>query len=208
MNSPVPPLLKPRPRYGRWVLLGLAIMITPILVVGVGIASMLTLNRDAALLRREVMAATDDNWSTKVQMSVGRVTLGVVRTGLSFVRADHMDEARSALAAVRHASVGVYECDNRNGEYSREQLFSRTDRKMSERGWTRLVGVSERNEAVLVYASGPAASADRMDLCVAVVDGGTLVVVSTNVDAESLAELVEKYAPKGELKRKLQRSDL
>jgi hypothetical protein len=139
---------------------------------------------------------------------VGRATLGVVRTGLSFVRADHMDEARLALAAVRHASVGVYECNDRSGDFSKEQLFARTDKKMKARGWTRLVGVSERNEAVLVYTSDQPGSNQRMDLCVAVVDGDTLVVVSTNVDADSLAELVEKYAPKGEFRKKLKMADL
>jgi hypothetical protein len=208
MNSPVPPPLKPRRRYGRWVFLGLLVMVTPIVIVAVGVASMLTLNRDAALLRREVMAATDADWSTKVQMSVGRLTLGAVRTGLSFVQADHMDEARLALGAVRHASVGVYECNDRTSDFSRKQLFARTDGKMKARGWTRLVGVSERNEAVLIYTSDNTGSDSRMDLCLAVIDGNTMVVVSTKVDADSLAELVEKHAPRGELKRKLKLADL
>jgi len=208
MNSPVPPLLKPRPRYGRWVLLGLVVLVSPIVIVALGIASMLTLSRDATLLRREMMAATDADWSTKVQMSVGGLTLGVVRNGLSFVRADHMDEARLALAAVRHASVGVYECNDRMGDLPREQLFARTDEKMKARGWTRLVGVSERNETVLIYTSDNMGSDSRMDLCLAVVDGDTMVIVSTNVDADSLAKLVEKHAPKGELRRKLKLVDL
>jgi hypothetical protein len=150
MNSSVPPLLKPRRRYGRWLLLGIVMMVTPIVIVAVGVASMFTLNRDAAVLRREVMAATDADWRTHVQMSVGGITLDVVRTGLQFIQAEHMDEARLALASVRRASVGVYESKERVGPVSLEQLFNRTDRRMNARGWTRLVGVASDDATVLL----------------------------------------------------------
>lgn len=203
MNSPVPPLLKPRRRYGRWVALGLLVMVTPIVILAVGVASMLTLNRDAAVLRREVMAATDADWHTKVQLSVGGITLGAVRAGLRFVEAEHMDEARMALAAVRSASVGVYESKDRVGELSLDQLFNRTDKRMKSRGWTRLVGVAEDDKTVMVYSSEDAGSDGRFDLCVAVVDDNQMVVVSTSVDADSLLKLVERHMPKGELRGKL-----
>lgn len=203
MNSPVPPLLKPRRRYGRWLLLGLVMMVAPVVIVAVGVASMFTLNRDAAVLRREVMAATDTDWHTKVQMSVGGFTLGVVRTGLQFVQADHIDDARLALAAVRRASVGVYESNVRNTNIGYGELLGRADKIMNRRGWTRLVGVAENENTVMVYVSEDSGSEGRLDLCVAVVDGSQLVVVSTTVDADSLLELVETHLPKGELRNKL-----
>jgi hypothetical protein len=202
MNAPVPPLLQPRRRYGRWVLLALVVMVTPLVIVGVGVASMFTLSRDAAVLRREVMAATDADWHTKVQVSVGGITLGAVRTGLQFVQAEHMDEARLALAAVRSASVGVYESNERVGELSLRQLFTRTDQRMRSRGWSRVVGVAEGRETVMVYASDDPGSDGRIELCVAVVDGRQMVVVSTRINGDALQKLVERHVPKGELRGK------
>ncbi|HEY8993443.1 MAG TPA: hypothetical protein VIM71_02060 [Lacunisphaera sp.] len=203
MNPSVPSLLKPRRHYGRWVLFGLLVMATPVVILAIGVASMLTLNRDAAVLRREIMAATDAGWHTKVQMSVGGIVLGAVRTGLQFVQAEHMDEARLALAAVRRASVGVYESNVRNTNIGFGALLGRADKIMNRRGWTRLVGVAEEDKTVLVYSSDEANADGRLDLCVAVVDRNQLVVVSTTVNADALLKLVELHAPKDVWKNKL-----
>ena len=196
----------PRRSYVRWIVVGLVILMAPMLILGVAAWSMLTLNRDAALLRREVMSATDSDWHTKVQMDLGAVTLGTVRTALRFVHHKDIADARLALAAVRSASVGVYERDNAEGKISAEKLFTDTDRLMRARGWTRLVGVADHNQNVLIYTSDRG-SDDRMDLCVAVVDGRELVVVSTRVDAGVLLQLVEKHAP-GEFKSQLKLAKL
>jgi hypothetical protein len=203
MDSPVPPLHKPRRRYGRWVVLALVVMVTPIVILAVGVASMFRLSRDAAILRREVMAATDADWSTKVQMSVGCITLGAVRTGLQFVQAEHMDEARLALAAVRRASVGVYEANVRDTNLGSAELLGKADKLMSRRGWTRLVGVAEDDKTVMVYSSEDSGADGWFDFCVAVVDHDQMVVVSTTVDADSLLKLVEKHLPNGELRGRL-----
>jgi hypothetical protein len=204
MNTETPPAIaKSERRLARWLLLGLAVMIAPVLALGLGIASMLSLDSDAALLRREVSAATDSHWHSKVQVSVGWVTLGLLRTGLRFVEHEHMDEARLALSAVRRASVGVYERTGRAGDWSREKLLSHTDRVMRNRGWSRLVGVAEEGQAVLVYASDEIDSSNRLEVCVAVVDDDNLVVVSTRVDADAIAKLAEMKMPPGEWRTKL-----
>ena len=109
-----------------------------------------------------------------------------------------------ALKAVKGASVGIYERKSSQGEasWSREQLFTDTDKVMTRRDWSRLVGVVDKNEAVVVY--GPASfNADGpIDICLAVVNRRELVVVSATVDAAGLAELVEKHAGE-ELRRSL-----
>src|SRR6185369_15866905 len=110
MNPSVPSTVKSRRSVGWWVALACGLLLTPFLLLGIGVLSMLTLDRDAAFLRREVMASTDTKWHTKIQVSAGWVTLGAIRTGLKFIQAEHIDEARLALRAVRSASVGVYEC--------------------------------------------------------------------------------------------------
>jgi len=208
MNPAVASQSTPRRRYGRWIALGLVVLVTPLVVVGIGILSMLTLDRDATVLRREVMAASDATWHTKVQLSVGWITLSAVRTGMGFVRHEHMDEARLALQAVRSASVGVYERKANRGELSLEQLFNKTDQTMRKRGWTRLVGVAEDNKTVLVYAADDMDRGNRVDLCVAVMDGRELVVVSTQVDGSVLMDLAALHLPKGGLRGELKTAQL
>lgn len=184
----------PRRRLWPWVL---GICLAPFAIMAVAVASYITLDSDAAALRRHVMKATNADWHTKVQCSVGRITLGAVRGGLLFVNKPEVADARLALAAVKHASVGVYERRQQNGAWSREQLFVDTDLAMKKRGWTRLVGVSDRAEAeaVLIYTPDDLDAGDPIDICVAVVNNRELVVVSTTVDPDTLAELVERHTP-------------
>lgn len=199
MNASTSPSAAPRRRrLWPWVL---GLVLTPFLVLAVAAASFLTLDRDAAALRRHVMAASGNEWDTKVQFSIGRLTLGCVRTGLLLVAHEDITDARLALAGVKSASVGVYERVGRAAELSRDGFFVATDRAMQKRGWTRLVGVAEKREAVLVYVPD-GASGRTLDVCVAVLDGKDLVVVSSTIDAEALAELVERKAGP-EIKRAL-----
>ena len=117
--------------------------------------------------------------------------------GLWFAHGPQVQEARLALAAVQQASVGVYERKAGTASWSREQLFINTDRAMQKRGWTRLVGVADQQNTVLVYVPQDVSPDQSVDLCVAVVNGRQLVVVSTSVDAAKLAELAAKHKPDG-----------
>ncbi len=184
----------PRRSVWRWVFLGLGLCLTPLLILAIVVASFFRLERNAAVLRQQVMAATDTDWHTKVQLSVGKMTIGAIRTGLAFVHNKKMADAKVALAAVRHASVGVYERAAGTARWSREQLFTDADRAMQKRGWTRLVGVADEKDTVLIYIA-PDISPDKpVDLCLAVVSGRELVVVSTSVDASKLVELAESHS--------------
>jgi hypothetical protein len=183
----------PRRRIWPWVV---GICLAPFVLLAVAVASFLTLDSDAAVLRRHVMSATHADWHTKVQCSVGGITLGALRSGLLFVRKPEVADARLALASIKRASVGVYELRSHSGEWSREGLFGETDRAMQARGWSRLVGVCEgEGKSVLVYASTDTDEDEPIDLCIAVVDGRELVVVSTSVDPATLGELVQKHTP-------------
>lgn len=192
--NPVPQTPAPRRHVWRWVLLGAGICLTPLLLLGLAAVSYLTLDRDVRVLRQHIMAATDANWSTKVQMSVGRLTLGVIGQGLRFVHQPNIADARLALRAVRHASVGVYERTADGTDWSREQLFTKTDRAMKARGWTRLVGVVDKHDTVLVYVQNDLDENEPIEICIAVVSGKEMVVASTTVDATALGELVARHA--------------
>jgi len=194
--NPVPQTPAPRRRVWRWVLLGAGLCLAPFVVLGCVIYSFISLEHDAAVLRRHVMDATDAHWTTKVQVSVGPLTLGAVRQGLRFVHAEGVADARQALGAVRCASVGVYERTSGGANWSRDELFKETDRAMLKRGWVRMVGMTDHQETVLIYVPQDMGNDGPVDLCLAVVSDKELVVVSTTVDADRLAEFVEQQAGK------------
>lgn len=177
------------------MLLAAALCLTPFLLLGAVAVSYISLNRDVRTLRNHVMAATDAHWKTKVQLSVGGATLCAVRQGLRFVDGHgDIDTARDALRAVRHASVGVYERESGAPSVDRVQFFADTDRAMQKRGWTRLVGVADGKESVLVYVQEDADEDEPIELCLAVVSNRELVVASTTIDARALGDLVAKHA--------------
>lgn len=197
----------PRRHVWRWVLLGAGLCLAPFVLLAVAVVSYVTLDRDVRVLRNHVMEATDARWDTKVQMSVGRMTLGAVGQGLRFVDHKDMDDARLALRSVKHASVGVYERRSGGKDWSREQLFVETDRAMQKRGWTRMVGVAEKKETVLVYVQEDLDEDDPFEICIAVVNGKEMVVCSTTVDAEALGDLIAKHTG-DDVKRHLRFSKL
>ncbi|MDP2138532.1 MAG: hypothetical protein Q8J74_11840, partial [Candidatus Didemnitutus sp.] len=160
------------------------------------VASYVTLDRDAAVLRQHVMTASGAAWDTKIQISVGRATLGPVRAGLHLVDHEHVADARLALGAVRHASIGVYELASGNVQVSRQQLLTETDQAMRQRGWSRLLSVAEQRESVLIYVADDSASDGPLELCLAVLTERELVVVSARVNPDELGELVERHAGK------------
>lgn len=197
------PTASPR-RRRRWPWVLAAFLLTPPAVLAVMAASFLTLDREAAALRSEVMASSDHDWNTKLQLSVGRVTLGCLRLGLLFVPHPKMAEARDALAIVQSVSVGIYRPAAARTTWSRARLFNEADRAMAARGWTRLVGVAETRENVLVYV--PADDDELRGVCVAVATPRELVVVTANLDPEALVDFVARHAgrhlrwPPGRLK--------
>lgn len=175
-----------------WVL---GFCLAPIVVLGAIVYSVFTLDRDAAVLRQKVVAATRADWKTKVQLSAGQLAIGLVRTGFSLVDSKEIADAKLALRAVTSASVGVYERKSKAvGAWSRQQLLVDTDEAMRRRGWVRLIGVVEQKDTVLIYGPADYEATDSIDICLSVVNERDLVVVSATIRPAELAELVEKHA--------------
>jgi len=185
-----PPAPAPARRRARWPwVVGLALL--PFVVLGGVAASVLTLGRDVAVLRHEVMRATGSAWSPRVQLSAGAVLLGGVRAGLRFVPRPGVAEARRVLAAARRVSVGVYERSAEAAAGPRGD-YTATLTTMQGRGWTPLVSVRHADETVLVFVAEE--GLDRggaLELCLAVVAGRELVVVGLRADADRLADLAD-----------------
>ena len=195
--NPVP-AAAPKRRLWPWIV---AILLSPFVVIGFAAYSFLTLHSEAATLRRHVMAATHTDWNTRIQFSVGRLSFSALRAGLSFIP-DLDYDARLALGAVRHASVGIYERGYRFADVSREQLFVETDKAMQRRGWTRLVGAINHKESVLVYVPTDANLEGTLDVCLAVLGDREMVVASASLDGDTLMKLVHTHVG-GEFRDKL-----
>ena len=178
----------PRRHFWRWMLAATGVFLA--LAAG-GAYNLLTLSREATALRRGVLDSYAGGSSTRIQLSLDGTALGLLRTGLIF--APLPDEARLALKSVRKASVGVYELDE---AMSRANLLSRADAVMLARGFSRIIGVVEDDETVLIYVPDDS-DADTLDVCLAVMDGKELVVVSARVDSEPLLKLIEQKLPRG-----------
>lgn len=176
----------PRRHPWRWLLLG---SLAFLLLAAGGAYQILSLRGEAAALRQELLQDTDDS-ITRVQLSLEGPVLSLLRFGLSF--ASLPADARDALKSVRRVSVGVYETE---GEPPRATVIQRTDTAMARRGYTRLVGVADGEDTVLVYAPEVADEGD-LEVCVAACERGQVVIASVQLDAEPLATLVQRNLTK------------
>lgn len=191
MNAPLTPVVARRRKW-PWIL---GLCLAPFVVLGATVCSFLLIDRDAVFLREQIMHHAGGKWDTKIQLNVGRFTVGAVRTGLAFVQNPNLADAKLALRAVKSASVGVYQSKMAENESDfRARLFTATDQGMRKRGWARIVGVADGDDVVLVYAPAADAAGDSMEVCVSVLNRRELVVVSATVDSAGLAELVQKHA--------------
>lgn len=183
---------KSRHRLWPWILAILVgICVMPVVIV----ASHIGLTREASILRDEMKEASGASWFTRVQLRSGFLLLPTARSIVALCNVD--DEARWALSAVRHASVGFYELDHtgENGPALGEAL-PRLDERMRSAGWERLVTVIDGKENVVIYADSDGSSRRNVRLCIGVVTGKELVIVSATIRPDELLPIIEKHIPK------------
>ena len=187
MNSPaVSP--KAHRRIWPWIV-GLAL--APVFSLGAMAWSACHLSHEATVLRRQIMAASGGGWHTRIQFTADRTALAAVRGGLSLAN-DVSCEARQALAAVRSASIGVYERAYADDSLTAGAVLVGADKVMALRGWKRLVGVVESGKTVLIYLPADAEKAKPSQICLAVCDRRELVIVAAEIDADALANLANR----------------
>lgn len=76
----------------------------------------------------------------------------------------------------------------------RARLIAAADEKMEKRGWTRVVGVNEPGNLVLVYVPQRESSGSTERACVAVCNDEHLVVVSGTLAIEPLVQIAQRHA--------------
>ena len=178
----------PRRRWWVWLL---GILGASLLLLAVGVYNLLTLTRDAAVLRDSVRQAMHERPSTEIQFTAGPVLLTAARAGLAFAP-NVPAEARMALRALRKASVGVYTLPHAPDATQRQAALLAADQRLAERGWHRAVAVNDGDSTVAIYASEAFGFGTREHVCVVVIEGERLVIAAGTVAAEPLVQLVEK----------------
>lgn len=76
-TSPAPPVIRP-PSSRRWLWMGLALVLIPLLTLGglaLGVASYFRLSSDTRALRSELMRASGAEWRQRIGLNVGGTTL-------------------------------------------------------------------------------------------------------------------------------------
>lgn len=152
----------------------------------IGLLSFFLLGSDARALRNGFLAGTDCSYRQRVAVNVGGATAGLVRYGARFFKAP--PEALAGIEAFRGADVGVY----RLGAGRRpdaETAFASMDQRMRDRGWDRVVGVTQDRQLVAVYLSRKTVSVDRVHCCFLVLQGDDLIVGSAKASLRSIMEL-------------------
>lgn len=169
----------------------LGLMGVSALALAVIAVDLLTLNRETAALRKAMFAATGVSGKMVVQLDIGPAWMLASRVMVACVP-QVPEEARLALKAARRACVGVYQIPRGTKVRDGAALMARADEMMAARGWTRTVGVMEKSQTVLLYMPTHPESGDVLQVCVAVCEGSQIVVVSAEVAAKPLQELIAK----------------
>jgi hypothetical protein len=139
-------------------------------------------------LRDSLHQATGEAWMSEVELGIGALTLGLARAGGAAL--DLPPEARAVLQSVRNADVGVYRLRHPDRIVSGAAVLSAADRALAPQGWDRLVGVIDgRHKTVAIYVASEPEWTRRIKLCVVVIDGPQMVIVSARGNPEPLLEL-------------------
>jgi hypothetical protein len=176
-----------------------------------GVLSFFRLSREARTLRDSLQQAVASSqraarswsspwsspWDERIELSVGPMTFGAVRAGLSFVQLD--PEPRAALRSIRGAEAGIYELQPGVTRPDRGQMLRAADEAMARRGWERLLVVATEGELVTAYVPSESRPSANLRVCLAVFQGRQLVVASARGNIESLLELALSHPEWGEV---------
>ena len=186
MNKPPVPPAKSASIFLRLFFGMLLVLSVLVATLAYGVTSFFRLSSDTRALRDGLIESSGVDWHQKIALNVGDLTLGVARTGLSFV---HLDErARAALQTVRGVEVGIYELSAVEETPDRNAMLVAADKAMRAHGWERVVGVMAESDLVAVYVPEKNTTLQRLNCCVMVFDGRQMVLASARTNPQPLVQ--------------------
>src|SRR5690606_5170347 len=133
-----------------------------------------------------VLENIDGFWEERIEFSAGQLTFAAARLGSRFVELP--PEARTILDSARGAEVSVWE-SSRGGAMDGAAILKEADLKMTRNGWTRLVGVLDRDNLVAVYLPSDFDGTGSVMVSVMVVNRTQVVCAAARSKVEPLLEL-------------------
>ncbi len=167
------------------------IFFTTVALALYGGTSFFRLSRDTAGLRDCLLASVPGQAEKKLAVNVGWLTSGLVRLGSRLFSVPR--EPRAALDAFRSAEVGLYRLSSPVSTSQQGAIITQADRSMARRGWTRIVGVAQKDGLVTVYIPAKGVSMGRMRCCVMVVNDCDVVLVSARANLIPLMDLARSH---------------
>lgn len=184
--------------FGAMIVVSVGLAVLGIALV-VGVASYFRLSSETRALRNGLIKASGADWHQQIAFNVGRMTLGVARTGLSLVHLDK--EARAALESMHGLEVGIYQLPAAAKTPDRAAMLIAADKAMLARGWERAVGVMEGHELVAIYLPEKNTNMQRLNCCVMVFDGRQMILASARTNPQPLVKcLLDRSAPHANLR--------
>lgn len=179
----------PKTSLKKWLLrLFLGSFLLAVLLPVVIAVAILRLSADTRTLRDAAIAESGTQWDRKIEVRAGSVPFTLARIAMPF--ANVPIEAQQALSALHSAEVSVHELHG--GQPDRSRMITEADKRMTERGWDRLVGVVDGETVVAVYAK-PIGDA-KLKFSVLVLADKTMVAVSGRGDLEPIFNLAMEKA--------------
>ena len=160
-------------------------------LVVVGVSSYFRLSPETAILRESALSCVNGGWNKTIALNAGFFTTSLVRLGSHWFKLP--PEPRAAIDSLRGAEVGVYKLHGAGNWVDHGAVLARADKAMSARRWDRVVGVSQKDVLVAVYAPRRGVSSDRIKACVLVLQGNDLVVAGASGNLDPVLELAGKH---------------
>lgn len=137
-------------------------------------------------LREIALENLDGFWEERIEFSAGRLTFAAAQWGSRFVELP--PEARTILDSARGAEVSVWESERR-GTMDGPAILKEADRKMTAKGWTRLVGVIEEQNLVAIYVPADLGGGTTVKISVLVINEQQVVCAAARSNIKPLMEL-------------------
>jgi hypothetical protein len=186
--------LPPARRRFHWGYLLLALLAVFALVMATGVLAVVLsfrMSDDSRALRQTVFAAAPGQWDRQFELGVGRIPVALARAGALRFIPDLDPIARAGIRSLERGDVGVYRrVTGPSSMGLSDGTLGKARETMARRGWEPLVMVQDGDQSVAVFLPSGTSHADRLDVCVLVVDHEQLVLVSGSIQTAPLFEVL------------------
>lgn len=145
-------------------------------------------------IRQAVLSATPGEWDRQFELGIGRFPVLLAKAALAFAPLE--PEVRAGIRSFKGADVAVFHrrSDSRGtSDAGQADLLTQVDTLMIDRGWERVVGVRDGTDTVGIFLPRDLGSLRRTRVCLFVLDGSDLVIVSARLNLEPLVGLVSEH---------------